>query len=163
MKELVIGFLIALCLGAIWNGMRTNTQPLGVDQGAMQPGLVGQELIAEVDQSMFQGYVLDSKDPVLVEFYTDTCAICKTMAPVLGKLALQGQSAVRFCKINAETNQTLAERYNVQGVPTFVLFKDGHMQDLTAGGMNEDEMRAWLANYDVNIPRAMPSPGSPEG
>ncbi len=163
MKELVIGFLIALCLGAIWNDMSSKQQPLGVDQGAMQPGLVGQELIAEVDQGMFQGYVLDSKDPVLVEFYTDTCSICKTMAPVLGKLAIQGQSAIRMCKINAQNNQSLAETYNVRGVPTFVLFKDGHMQDSTAGGMDEEEMRAWLANYDVNIPRGSANPGSPEG
>ena len=163
MKEIVIGFIIALVIGAAWNGMRTNVQPLGAEQGAMQPGLVGQELIAEVDEGMFQGYVMDAHEPVLVEFYTDTCSICKTMAPVLGKLAIQGQNVIRLCKINAEKNQSMAEKYNIQGVPTFVLFKDGTMQDSTAGGMNEDEMRAWLINYGVEIPRAEASPGSPEG
>lgn len=163
MKEFVIASLIALCLGAVWNSMRTNVQPLGAEEGAMKPGLIGQELIAEVDEGMFQGYVLDSKEPVLAEFYTDTCAICKTMAPVLGKLAVQGQGMMRLCKINAEKNQSLAERYNVQGVPTFVLFKDGGMLDSTAGGMTEDEMRAWLVNYEVKVPEAEPSPNSPEG
>lgn len=162
MKELVIGFLIALCLGAIWNGMSTDSQPLGASQGAMQPGLAGQELIVEVDQGTFQGYVVDSKEPVLAEFYTDTCAPCKMMAPVLGKLAIKSQGIMRICKINAEKSQSLAETYNVQGTPTFVLFHNGQMTDSINGSLSESDMIAWLSRYDVMVPHSSSS-GSPEG
>ena len=162
MKEIVIAFLIALCLGAAWNGMSTNSQPLGANEGAMQPGLIGQELISEVDEGSFQGYVLDAKDPVLAEFYTDTCTYCKAMAPTLGKLALASQGIMRVCKINAQSSQKLAEKYNIQGVPTFVLFRDGQMLDSTSGSMREDDMRAWLTRYDIRIPSESSS-NSPEG
>lgn len=160
MKEIVIGFLLALCIGAMWNGMGSNSQPLGVNEGALQPGLAGQELVAEVDQGSFQGYVVDSKEPVLAEFYTSTCAPCKTMEPVLGKMALKSQGIMRICKINAETSQTLAETYNVKGTPAFVLFNDGQMTDSITGAMSESEMIAWLSRYDLRIPSSSSSSSS---
>lgn len=164
MKEIAIAFVIALCFGAVWNSMRTDQQQLGVDQGAMQPGLVGQELIAEVDKSTFQGMVMDAKEPVLVEFYTDTCTYCKTMAPILGRMAIQGDGILRVCKINLEKNQSYAEEYNVQGVPTFVLFRDGQMVDSIAGAKKKHEMRAFMERNSIRIPTVTTSSGmSPEG
>ncbi|MBZ0188901.1 MAG: thioredoxin family protein [Candidatus Obscuribacterales bacterium] len=157
MKEVVIAFLLALSVGAILNGMNFKFQPLQDDQGATQPGLRGQELIFETDESTFQGYVLDSKDPVLVEFYTDNCPGCQQVAPVLGTLALEGQGKVTICKVNIKNSQTLAARYNVSGAPTFILFKDGHMTDTNVGAMNDHEMRGWLATNQIRIPTASSS------
>jgi len=160
MKEVVIAFLLALAVGSILNGMNFTVQPLQDDQGANQPALRGQELILETDESTFQGYVLDSRDPVLVEFYTDNCPGCKQVAPVLGTLAYEGQGKITICKVNLEKSPSLAGKYNVYGVPTLMIFQEGHLQDTNEGAMDEDSMRGWLARNQINIPQSAPAPGN---
>lgn len=165
MKELFIAFVIALAIGSMLNG--ANWSPLGAMQPAsanLQPPAMtaGQELVQDIDEGSFQGYVLDANEPVLVEFYTDNCPICVKMAPLLGKIALNGQGAVRVCKVNASKSQNLADRYGVSGVPTFYIFDRGQVKDSVAGGLEGDDLRAWLAKHDIRLP-AMPTTGSGNG
>lgn len=69
--------------------------------------------------------IIDQKVPVLVDFYADWCAPCKSMAPVLKQLKAELKDSISIIKINVDTNQALAAKYQVQGVPTFMVFKQG--------------------------------------
>jgi len=69
--------------------------------------------------------IIDQKVPVLVDFYADWCAPCKNMAPILKQLKAELKDSISIIKINVDTNQALAAKYQVQGVPTFMVFKQG--------------------------------------
>jgi len=69
--------------------------------------------------------IINKEVPVLVDFYADWCGPCKSMAPILKQLKGELKDTISIIKINVDTNQPLAAKYQVQGVPTFIIFKQG--------------------------------------
>lgn len=69
--------------------------------------------------------LIDSKTPVLVDFYADWCAPCKALAPTLKQLKEQVGDRLKIVKIDVDRNNTVAGRYQVRGVPTLILFREG--------------------------------------
>lgn len=81
----------------------------------------------------FKAQVLDSKLPVLVDFYAEWCGPCKMAGPVLDELADEGKDKYQIVKVNVDENQDLAGQYGVMSIPTVVLFKDGKEFDRQIG------------------------------
>ena len=69
--------------------------------------------------------IVQSSTPTLVDFYATLCGPCKMMHPILDDLKQQMGTKIRILKIDVDKNQDVAAKYNVRGVPTFVLFKNG--------------------------------------
>lgn len=69
--------------------------------------------------------IINQNVPVLIDFYADWCGPCKSMAPVLKQLKTELKDSISIIKINVDTNQALAAKYQVQGVPTFMVFRQG--------------------------------------
>lgn len=69
--------------------------------------------------------IIQSKTPVLVDFYATWCGPCKTLGPILDQVKDEMGEEVKIVKIDVDKNQPLAAQYNVRGVPTMILFKDG--------------------------------------
>lgn len=69
--------------------------------------------------------IINQNVPVLIDFYADWCGPCKSMAPVLKQLKAELKDSISIIKINVDTNLALAAEYQVQGVPTFMVFKQG--------------------------------------
>ena len=69
--------------------------------------------------------IIDSETPVLVDFYADWCCPCKTLAPILKQVKDELQDAIKIVKIDVDKNQSLASQFQVRGVPTMLLFKNG--------------------------------------
>lgn len=69
--------------------------------------------------------IIHGETPVLVDFFADWCGPCKSLAPILTKVKKDLGSAIKVIKINVDKNQALASTYQVRGVPTLILFKNG--------------------------------------
>lgn len=69
--------------------------------------------------------IINTSTPVLVDFYADWCGPCKALAPVLKEVKSEMGEAVKIVKIDVDKNQTLANQFQVKGVPTMMIFKNG--------------------------------------
>jgi thioredoxin 1 len=84
--------------------------------------------------------LIQSNTPVLVDFYADWCGPCKAMAPVITDVARAVQGKGKVIKINIDKNVTTAQTYNVQAVPTFMLFKNGRPVWRHAGMIDKNSL-----------------------
>jgi len=92
--------------------------------------------IVELTRSDFDTYI-NSGQPVFVDFWAVWCGPCKTMEPVVERLATKYAGKVIFGKLNVDEEPELATRYEVQSIPTFMLFKNGQPLDATIGAVGE--------------------------
>jgi len=84
--------------------------------------------------------ILNDDKPVLVDFYAEWCGPCKMMAPELKKFADAHKNQVRILKVDIDKNRATAEHFNIQGVPTLILFKKGKLLWRQSGAMNAQQI-----------------------
>ncbi|MBF9252752.1 thioredoxin [Pontibacter sp. 172403-2] len=83
----------------------------------------------------FQELISSPGMPVLVDFYADWCGPCKSMSPIVQQVAAEYNGKLKVIKVNVDSNQAAAAQYRVQGVPTFILFRDGQQVWRQSGAM----------------------------
>ena len=88
----------------------------------------------------FQGDVLDSNVPVLVDFWATWCAPCKAIAPVLEDLAAEYDGKAKVVKVDVTENQEIAARYGIRNIPALYLFKDGEVVDQVVGALPRSQL-----------------------
>ena len=100
--------------------------------------------IIELTRENFQEQVLDSKEPILVDFWAEWCGPCRAMAPVLEELAGDFKGRVKIGKLDTDKFGDLASQYNIRSIPTLFLFKNGKIVDQSVGAQPKLALTEWL-------------------
>ena len=79
----------------------------------------------DISDDSFKQEVLDSDQPVLVDFWAEWCGPCKMIAPMVDELAHEYDGRVKFAKVNVDDNPKTAMEYGINGIPTMLIFKNG--------------------------------------
>lgn len=98
----------------------------------------------ELTEINFEEEVLNSDVPVMVDFWGSWCPPCKMMEPIVNQLKETYRERVKIRKMNVDRNQTTPMRYNIKGVPTFILFKDGKEVDRKVAATSMEAMRKFI-------------------
>lgn len=91
------------------------------------------ERIEQVNEGNFEQVVLQSNQPVLVDFWAAWCAPCRQLAPIVDAVAKQYADVARFVKLNVDDNPSITQWYAIQGIPTLILFREGKEQERIVG------------------------------
>lgn len=106
------------------------------------PPAAGPYDVATTEQ--FDQIVAGARVPILIDFWAEWCGPCRMAAPEVEKTAKAVAGKALVLKVNTEANQALAQRFNVKGIPHFVVVKDGATVDAKSGLMRHRELEQWL-------------------
>lgn len=94
--------------------------------------------------------LINNEVPTLVDFYAEWCGPCKQMKPILESVKNTVKDQARILKIDVDKNPQLAASFNIQGVPTLVLFKSGEVKWRQSGVVSSQQLNSTLAKFIVN-------------
>ncbi len=99
-----------------------------------------------VSDASFKQDVLDSKEPVLVDFHAEWCGPCKAMAPALDAVAKELKGKVKIAKVDVDHNPEITQKYHIQAMPTLMIFKGGQVVDQRVGALTQKkQLQDWIS------------------
>lgn len=98
------------------------------------------ESIVHVTDDTFETEVLGSNMPTLVDFWAAWCGPCKMIAPILDELAGEYDGKVKICKVDVDSNREVPAKFNVRGIPTLIIFKDGTIEATKVGALSKTQL-----------------------
>ena len=102
------------------------------------------ELIKHISDASFDADVLQSAQPVLVDYWAEWCGPCKMIAPILDEVAGSYQGKLTIAKMNVDENREVPARFGIRGIPTLMLFKDGQLAATKVGAMSKAQLTAFI-------------------
>ncbi len=101
-------------------------------------------MAVRISLDSFEEKVLKAENPVLVDFYSDSCLACKKLSASLSELEEEYEGKVDVYKVNTVYDLDLVDKYEIMSNPTLLLFKGGEDKDRTVGAKNYNELKAWV-------------------
>ena len=102
------------------------------------------EHIVHISDESFEEEVLQSKRPVLIDYWAEWCGPCKTIAPVLDEIATEYSDRLKVVKLNIDDNPQTPPKYGIRGIPTLMVFKNGQVEATKVGAVSKVQLTAFL-------------------
>ena len=100
----------------------------------------------KTSDSTFQDDISSQSNLVLVDFWAEWCGPCKQISPILEEIANEKEN-LNILKLNIDENPATPQKYNVRGIPTLMLFKDGKLIDTKVGSLPKSSLINWIDSY----------------
>lgn len=102
------------------------------------------ERMVHVTDENFESEVLNSSEPVLVDYWAEWCGPCKMIAPILDEIAEEYAGKIRVAKLNIDDNPQTPPKYGIRGIPTLMLFKGGNVEATKVGALSKSQLTAFI-------------------
>jgi thioredoxin 1 len=109
------------------------------------------DTVTQIQANKFQEEVVNSSQPVVVDFYADWCGPCKVIEPVIHKLSEEYQGRVKFVKIDTDANQELAMQFGIMSIPTVMFFSKGKVEDIVIGAVPSAVLKSKVDALTKNL------------
>lgn len=100
-----------------------------------------------VQDDNFASEVLQSKEPVLVDFFAEWCGPCRQMLPLVTELSTEMAGKVKVVKMNVDDAPKTPTQFDIQTIPTFIIFKAGKAVDKKVGSMTKSQLTDWVSSH----------------
>ncbi len=100
-----------------------------------------------INKENFKKEVLESKIPVLIDFYADWCPPCQILSPIIEELAKKYQGKIKIGKFNVDEGEEIVTKYQILSVPTLIIFKDGKEEKRIVGLISKKELEKILMTF----------------
>ncbi len=101
-------------------------------------------LIKHISDASFETDVLQSAQPVLVDYWAEWCGPCKMIAPILDEMATTYGGKLQITKMNVDENREIPAKFGIRGIPTLMLFKDGKLAATKVGALSKSQRAAFI-------------------
>jgi len=102
------------------------------------------ELIKHVTDATFEADVLQSAQPILVDYWAEWCGPCKMIAPILDEISTAYEGKLQVAKMNVDENRDIPAKFGIRGIPTLMLFKGGQLSATKVGAMSKAQLTAFI-------------------
>jgi thioredoxin 1 len=103
--------------------------------------------VQHLTDTNFKSEVIDSKIPVLVDFWAPWCGPCKMIAPAVEELAKEYAGRLKIGKVNVDESSKAATQYSIMSIPTILFFRDGKVSDQIVGAMSKSELKKKIEEH----------------
>ena len=100
--------------------------------------------VTETTDDNFDTDVLQSSKPVVVDFWAEWCGPCKAIGPALEEIAGEKKDSLSIVKLNIDENPLTPQKYNVRGIPTLLIFKNGEVVAEKMGALPKSQLESWI-------------------
>jgi thioredoxin 1 len=100
--------------------------------------------VSKVSDANFEAEVIQSSEPVVVDFWAEWCGPCRMIAPALEEIAGSLEGKVKIVKLNVDENPNTASKYGIMSIPTLMLFKNGELASRQVGAAPKQKLEQWI-------------------